>query len=447
MEANGGGGGLEDGGDHAPANGGGHGLADHALANGGDQAAAMEAGGAVGNGGLQVMVAPGGVVPAQQPDPDALYQVFLCFPAQEIARCRRVCRLWRDITSTEAFRREHQRHRYRTPMPLFFFQGPGPFRAVDIRDRVSRPVIRYSSHHEVLRIHGSCAGILLLSSGDRLYACNPCTRRWAHLPPLHVDHRIVGFYAERVSGNFECQVLYHDRQEPADCEYWIYDLGPAAAVRSIGRPGPEDEGEDDVNLDLVLANGIAPSYMIPPVYVLSCLHWPLRATRGNVNRGLLMFDAGQESFAFIPPPGNGTVVGDQLFEIDRHLAMAVLGVPSTVDIWVRSNMTELWSRRYSIRLPMYEINLNGGYHFTGRLAPGVFAVPHDDGNTSTLVQCPGILLQFDALGDVLQRYQLADYQTFLYRHAIQESLLLHPAILPMQDTDAVDGDPPFFRNQ
>uniref|UniRef100_A0ACD5XEC1 Uncharacterized protein n=1 Tax=Avena sativa TaxID=4498 RepID=A0ACD5XEC1_AVESA len=438
MEANGGGGGLEDGGDHALANGGGHGLADHAPANGGDQAAAMEAGGAVGNGGLQVMVAPDGVVPAQ-PDPDALYQVFLCLPAQEIARCRRVCRLWRDMTSTEAFRREHHRHRYRTPMPLFFFQGPGPFdlRAVDIRDRVSRPVIRYSSHHEVLRIHGSCAGILLVSSGDRLYACNPCTRRWVHLPPLHDVFCIIGFYASGVFGNFECKILYRDRLEP-DCEYGIYELGPAAALRNIGRPGPA--GADD--LDLVLANGIAPSYMFPPVFVGNFLHWLPRATRDNVNRDVLMFHTGAESFVFIPPPG--TVLGDQLFEIDQHLAMAVLGSPSRVDVCVRSNITELWSRRYSIRLPMYEINLNDGYHFTGRLTAGVFAVAHD---RNTLVQCPGILLQSDALGAVLQRYQLADYQTFLYRHAIQESLLLHPDILPMQDTDAVDDDPPFFRNQ
>uniref|UniRef100_A0ACD5YUU5 Uncharacterized protein n=1 Tax=Avena sativa TaxID=4498 RepID=A0ACD5YUU5_AVESA len=329
-------------------------------------------------------------------------------------------------------------------MPLFFFQGPGPFdlRAVDIRDRVSRPVIRYPSHHEVLRIHGSCAGILLLSSGDRLYACNPCTRRWVHLPPLHVNHRIIGFYADHFFGNFGCQVLYHDCQEP-DCKYWIYELGPAAAVRSIGRPGPGD----DILLDLVLANGIAPSYMTPPVYVLGCLHWPPRASRDNINCDILRFNAAEESFAFIPPPGNqvdGIVVGDQLFEIDQHLAMAVLGSPARVDVWVRSNITELWIFRYSIHLPMYEININGGYNFSFRLTAGLLAVAH---NQNAVVQCPGILLQCNALGDVLRHYQLPNHRTFLYRHAIQESLLLHPTILPMQDTDAVDGDPPFFRNQ
>jgi hypothetical protein len=295
----------------------------------------------------------------------ALYLAFLCLPAQEIARCRRVCPLWRDITSAEVFRRHHHDHHYRTPMPLFFFLDPTlarlNLRAVDSRSGVSRPVIHYArpSNHEVLRIHGSSAGILLLSSGRRLYALNPSTRRWARLPSLHVENDIVGFYVTPApgGGDFESKVLYHDRAG----SYWIFTLGTAAPPPNcIGRPGPED-------LNPVLARGIAPSYKIPPVFFGGFLHWPPKAVQDNVN--VLMFDVNVESFDLVLPPsiqvgGEGVpVVGRQLCEIDECLAMTVVSFsPPRVDVWVQSDQSELWSRRYSIRVPVDAISLNDGCH-------------------------------------------------------------------------------------
>uniref|UniRef100_A0ACD5WH35 Uncharacterized protein n=1 Tax=Avena sativa TaxID=4498 RepID=A0ACD5WH35_AVESA len=393
---------------------GGHGLAEHALANGAGHANGL----------------PNGVVPAQaaavNPD-NALYQVFLRLPAQEIARCRTVCRLWRDITGTEAFRRRHHDHRYRTPMPLAFFRPPGLARvyidAIDFRDRVPRPVMRFPLHHEELRIHGSCSGILLLSSGDRLYACNPYTRRWALLPPIHVDNHIIGFYLADVyqdGGGFAFQVLYHNRREP-NCEYGIFELGaeaPEPPAWSIGRPALVH----DVHLDLVLANGIAPSYMIPPVYVHVpvFLFWLPQAAWGNSD--ILVFDTTAQSFSLIPPPTiqvDGEVspvgLGGQLLEIADHLAMTVIS-QARVDVWVQCNITLAWSCRYRIHLPFTTV---------------LFAVAQDRNGP---VQCPHI-------------FPAAANQTIHSRHTFQESLLLHPDILPMQDTDAVDGDPPFFQNQ
>jgi hypothetical protein len=66
-------------------------------------------------------------------------------------------------------------------MPLLVFRSPGLARcsihAVDTRDRVTRPLIRFPLDRGAMLIHGSFAGIVLLSFGKRLYACNPCTRR------------------------------------------------------------------------------------------------------------------------------------------------------------------------------------------------------------------------------------------------------------------------------
>ncbi|CAM0947466.1 unnamed protein product [Alopecurus aequalis] len=371
---------------------------------------------------------------AGAPAVTALYLISLYLPAQEVARCRVICRLWRDITATEVFHRRHRDHRSRAPMPLFFFADQDyvgfALRAVDIRDRVSRPLLRFNqpSGHTVARIRGSCAGILLISFHDRLYACNPCTRRWRDLPPLHVHHDIIGFYVTTGLGGFGCKVLYqyHGREDSA-CAYWILTVGTAPPERRcIGRPGP-------VELDLVLSRWISCYYNLPPVLFLDCLHWLPQSSQDN--RDILMFDTIAETFSMIPPPSiqvggqDNSVVGLQLFEFDQHLAMTVISPAITLDVWVRSNITQLWSRRYCIRLaPVLQPN-------------DFFAVAQD---RNVLVPCMRTLLQYDSLGAELQRYQLANHFTLLAeRHTIEESLLLHPSIL----LPAVDGEPPFFQNQ
>nr|XP_051187478.1 uncharacterized protein LOC127301305 [Lolium perenne] len=384
----------------------------------------------------------------------ALYLALLCLPAQEIARCRSVCWAWRAIIGSGAFRRHHHDHHFRTPMPLLFFLDPSlaglNLSAVDARDRVPRPVLRFHRplNNEVLRVHGSCDGILLLSSGRRLYVCNPCTRRWARLPHLHVDHDIVGFYViTGPGGDSECNVLYHTRRMLPNCQYWIVTLGRDGwTCDTIGRPGPDLPSDE---LDLVLAKGIVPSYKIPPVFILGSLYWPPKAAQVQSNTDLLVFDTAAETFSLFTPPsiqvgGEAVpVVARQLFEIDGRLAMTAISFyPPTVDVWVESHSTtELWSHRYSIRVPVDEISLNDSCHHNG----SVFALAQD---RHDLVQCPRVLLHCDAQGAVLQSYrptpQLPHHWTALSGHTIQESLLQHHRMLRMRDADAVDGDPPFF---
>ncbi|CAM0943775.1 unnamed protein product [Alopecurus aequalis] len=352
---------------------------------------------------------------------NALYLAFLYLPAQEVVRCRRICRLWRAVADTDEFRLRHHDHRSRTPMPLFLFQDRHRarynLRAIDIQSRVSRPVIRFNRdhNHEVVMIHGSCAGIVLISFGDTLYASNPCTRRFARLPELHVANHIIGFYATTGRAGFRCKVLYHDRDE-SGCAYWIYTLGTLpSAARCIGRA-----------LDPVLAGGVAFSHDLPPVLFLNFLHW-----LNTDNNDILRFNTVAETFSMIAPPsirrGNQNYPvrgrGRQLFEIDKHLAMTIKCLATArVGVWVLSKTTGLWSCRYYIRLPVGKINLNGSSHNN----ISVFAVAQD---RNVLVCCPHILLQCDALGTELRRYQLPGHLTLLVGHAIQGSLLLHPSIL------------------
>lgn len=447
------------GGNHAPAMAANGGIPAQAVAqNGGNPALAMAAANAaMGNGGTHA--------PAMRRITEtALYQLLLRMPAAEVARCRAVCRQWRDLTSTNDFRRDHHRHHYRQPVPLFFYRLDhqavplDPFedpdlvrvnlRAVDLRTRASTPVIRFAhvdpalpiADPRVFRIEGSCDGILLLSYHVRLYACNPCTRHWARLPPLHLHHDIVGFYACGPLEGREYRVLYHAGLQDSDCRYWIFSLFiPDQPARYIGRPANSEA------VRLVLASGISPSHEMPPVVVEESLHW--RPQAGQDNSNVMVFDTVAEAFRWVPPPRRQEddrwvqVEGDQLLEINGLLAMTLVA-PTMVDVWVLQDyMGEVWMHLYQIELPVAVIDGNHGYDDEGAITAAVFAVSQE---RNALVQCPHILLQCDTEGIVLENYQLDDHCTILSRYMLQESLLLH-GFLPMRESDANDGDPPFFQ--
>uniref|UniRef100_A0A0A9H2D6 F-box domain-containing protein n=1 Tax=Arundo donax TaxID=35708 RepID=A0A0A9H2D6_ARUDO len=455
---------VENGGDHAAAaalaNGGGPDLAPAvAAANGGNHALAHPAaavangGGAMGNGGA--------VAPALRlrliPDA-ALYQVLLRMPAAMVARFRAACRRWRDLTSTEAFRRDHHLHRSARPTSLFFYRLDHQavplddgvvrvhLRAVDVHRRESFPVFRFAHHDpalpivdpRVFRIEGSCDGILLLSNDARLYACNPCTRRWARLPPLHRLGDIVGFYARDLCGGREYRVLYHAGRDEEDCRYSILSF-PEHGVRHIGRPTNLEA------INFVLAGGICPSFEMPPIMVRDCLHWRPQVFQDNSY--LLVFDTADELFRWIPPPrvldhhGLIQVEGEQLLEINGMLAMIVVS-PMSVGMWVlRDYMRQIWVFEYRFELPVGAIVDSHGYDEEAALSAAVFVVSEE---RNALVQCTHAMLQCDALATVLQTYQLAHNFTILSGYMLQESLLLH-AFLPLRPSDVNEGDPPFFQ--
>ncbi|KAL6634523.1 hypothetical protein ACP70R_027194 [Stipagrostis hirtigluma subsp. patula] len=458
MAANGA---AENGGDpdNAPAaaaaNGGNPAVVPAAAApNGGNDAPAHAVaavhGAAMGYGGA--------VAPALQLIPEAaLYQVLLRMPAAMVARFRASSRRWRHLTSTENFRVAHYLSRSGCPMPLFFYrldhQAAPPdddrvrihLHAVDTSRRESFELMRFArldlgipiANPHVFQVVGSCDGILLLSYNDRLYACNPCTRRWARLPALHHLGDIVAFYPTGELDDREYRVLYHTGGHDADCSYWILSF-PGNAARDIGRPA------DNLALDAVLARGIYRSFEMPAVLVRECLHWKHR-----FNSRLLVFDPADELFRWMRPPRVFDddrwvqVEGDQLLEINGTLAMIVTD-PLSVAVWVLQDYErEIWVFEYRIELPVAAIDDNRGYDYESELSAIVFVVSQDQ-ERNVLVQCTHALLRSDAIGTLLQTYQLAGHSTILSAYMLQENLLLH-AFLPLGPGDAGDGDPPFFR--
>lgn len=303
-------------------------------------------------------------------------------------------------------------------------------------------------------VEGSCDGILLLSYLDRLYVCNPCTRHWARLPPIHPNDVIVAFYARGPPGDGrEYRVLYHTGALLNYRTYWIRVLAAPEqhAVTPIGRrTSPAMPQALALALDGVLLAGL-PWPLVPPIMVHGSLHWlPLYASRKLYNYKMVAFDTAVEEFRWISSPpaltdpksnieaGFLLINAIQLVEIEGMLAMAIIDHrPGTmIHVWVLHDyVNEAWVQRYKINLLAPAITANNDYDPL-RYAP-LYVVSQA---LHVLVPCPYALLQCDASGAVLQYHRRPHHWTICTGHLFEESFVL-PAFLSAQGNDI---EPPFF---
>lgn len=119
----------------------------------------------------------------------------------------------------------------------------------------------------VFKVYASCDGLLLHFLGA-FYVCNPATRQWALLPPLH-SSEITALYAAHAPFG-EYRVPYH-RGEGPDKYYYIImlsTLAPRERTRCIKR------FTSSASLDAALARGPSPAFASSPLRLHDCLHWP-----------------------------------------------------------------------------------------------------------------------------------------------------------------------------
>ncbi|GJN08115.1 hypothetical protein PR202_ga26006 [Eleusine coracana subsp. coracana] len=148
---------------------------------------------------------------------DLMADILARMPATSILRFRAACKCWHHRTKDPAFLLTH--HLCQPAQPLFcsrlnvkdqdaFRMGHYCCLELEAVDLPPRMVVRFkgieSIQFNLLAVHGSCDGLLLLSNLDAHFVCNPATRQWARLPRLPPPHacRIAGFYAHAASGKY-----------------------------------------------------------------------------------------------------------------------------------------------------------------------------------------------------------------------------------------------------
>lgn len=389
-----------------------------------------------------------------------MYDIFLRLPPKSVVRCRAVCRSWLRVASDRRFLLDH--HRRQPSLPLLYFvlddlRGPevsvsqSEYRleVLDLRanDNKLQTVLGFSSHvnwlmiphdHERrLALHGSCNGVLLLSSDDRhlssddrLYLYNPTTRHWGCLPPLDSDNTIAGLYWHRISDDY--RVLCFRLHEDGKYCYYVMEAGTrkqrlvSRQVSLIHSPWPAGSARRS-----------------PPVLLHDNLHWPPVSSRPE---SIAVFNTVTEEFWFMRSPAiyvDSLLISNvKLLDMEGVLALSSScreatgdDGPLRVDLWFLEdyNNDRVWVCKYRIELPVEEIS-----RFHAFLDGWNAVVVSHEGDV--LVYLWNLLLGYDSEGNSVANLPCDCRFLEIGPHMLKRSLVPHASLGMYNPTNHLFSD-------
>lgn len=381
---------------------------------------------------------------------DIMYEILLLLPPKSVLRCRAVCRAWLRLASDRGFLLTHYRRQPSLPLVYFVLNdGRDPdvseyrLAVFDLRTNELQDVVGLSGHRNRwmvrenrLALHGSCNGVLLLSSDDQLYLCNPTTRHWAPLPPVHLNSVIAGLYWHGPSEDY--RVLYCRRNRDRSYHTGLSERSNYF-VMAVGSGKERLVCRHVFSVNSSSRTGFA--RQTPPVLLHGNLHWPpVPSTPEHVT----VFDTVAEVFRWIPSPvpnvNSRSGLNVKLLDTEGVLAMSScwseatpVDGPSRVDLWLLEDYN-VWVCKYRVELPVEDIS-----HFLGLLDMWSAVVVSSEGDV--LVDLMHCLLRFDREGNLLANLPCDCSLLEIGPHMLKRSLDPH-ASLPMKNRGS--HKPPFL---
>ncbi|CAN6207224.1 unnamed protein product [Urochloa humidicola] len=375
---------------------------------------------------------------------DLVRRILLRLPSRSVLRFRAVCKAWLRLASDPAFAPGH--HALQPDLPLVsFLRGgarsskpsadPGPVdccvEAFDLAAGELRPALRFAdsadSGGRQCRIHGSCDGLLLLSSGDRFFVCNPATHQWARLPSPLRSSWLAGFYRHGPTGEYRALFFRGVWTGWPGTDYYIL-VPDSRKGKGIGLPSAKKAGYR-----------FRGSPLGPPALVRGRLHWMPRQKQGCA---IMVFDTATEVVTVMNPP----LIRDHmwLLEVGGELAMSCCcgkRVVATVELWLLQDYAnDIWVCKHRVRLPAVEVStfaFNESWRVFFMAEEGVVVVTPEQK-----------LLHYGMDGALLGSFPCnGSHNLKITPYTLKESLIRHAFFEAHENAGDRDDEPPppFFR--
>ncbi|XP_020159718.1 uncharacterized protein [Aegilops tauschii subsp. strangulata] len=372
--------------------------------------------------------------------------ILVRLPPKSLLCCRAVCRAWRRATSKRRFLLAHHTHQPAHPVFLAGEEIFGvPCHNIRAFDHRANDVQTVAQLDEAFDLEASCDGLLVLSKFDytarfrSFSVCNPATREHAPLRCPPWDFHIVGMYAHRPTGEYRLilQRTIDMKLSEGQIGCYVFLLGSDQPPRYIGWP---ETGSWTFDV---------------PVRVDDSLHWYSQFYLGKSNppqhqrdnTPVIVFDTIDESFRLMHDP----VVSTQatIFDMDGTLGIyrrnyeikqidvdPFMKEKETIGIWVLRNYeSEVWDKKYRIKLPLAEIRDDFGNHDDYCLE-----VVSGDGDVFMLLLLGRYLIRVDSNGKLLENSNIGRENPRMTKWLLKQSLVQH-TFFPALEGYAVNGSP------
>ncbi|KAK3151374.1 hypothetical protein QOZ80_3AG0245060 [Eleusine coracana subsp. coracana] len=330
---------------------------------------------------------------------DLMADILARMPATSILRFRAACKCWHHRTKDPAFLLTH--HLCQPAQPLFcsrlnvkdqdaFRMGHYCCLELEAVDLPPRMVVRFkgieSIQFNLLAVHGSCDGLLLLSNLDAHFVCNPATRQ----------DRDIDYW-----------------------EYYVLTVGFQEQERRIERRASSDSVAQALATD-----GLERSVIMPPVF----LHGSL----------LLVFETDDESFRSMSPPVISEYSKCFMFGTkEGKLALSSWDQDGWMaKLWIMQDYeNQAWAFTYKIQVPLE--------NRVGKDEPlDDVTIVSEDGDMLVEFMSARTVLHYDKNGSLLRTLKCDGPSMHFTRHFLKESLVDHPFLHKQWDHPA---GPPFFK--
>ncbi|CAL5039458.1 unnamed protein product [Urochloa decumbens] len=377
---------------------------------------------------------------------DLVRRILLRLPSRSVLRIRAVCKAWLQLASDPAFALEH--HSLQPALPLVsFLRGgarssnpsadpdPDPVdcrvEAFDLRAGEFRPAaVRFPDDSgRQFRLHGSCDGLLLLSSDDRFFVCNPATHQWTRLLSPLRSSWLAGFYRHGPTGEYRALFFRGNWAGWPRTNYYIL-VPDSRKGGGIGLPAEKAAGYR-----------FRGSPLGPPALAHGRLHWmPRRKKQGHK---IMVFDTATEVVTVMAPP----LIREHMWlhEVGGELAMSCCcgnRVVATVELWLLQDYANgIWVCKHRVRLPTVEVS-SFPFDETWR----VFFMSAEEG--VVVVTPEQKLLQYDMSGTLLGSFPCNGGRNLkITPYTLKESLVRHGFFETHENAGDRDDEPlpPFFR--
>lgn len=370
---------------------------------------------------------------------EMLCEIFARLPPKAFLRCGCVCKAWHALTSERPVQLKH--HRLQPRQHLVTFLREAGFEDLSIADFCLETldlhtdkicsIVRFIDTlipeaavlGSPLVLHGSLQGVLLLSYYGDLFLCNPTTRRWALLDPIHTYATMVGLYIHPLLEEF--RILYRrDDAACGACSYFVFEI-VSGANRMIH--------QQELKFELDPA----------PICLRDRLYWlSVPIAPGTI----AIFHTVAEVFESMPTPNYDEnkilLFRHRLIDLDGQLAISIawreiaqenLEGPSTVDLWALEEATWTLKCLVQLHLPSILQFAGDGVYWTACLVSLIGDEIVETGNT---------IIHYDCQGN--QRLVLYSEGNYFEKSpfVLKESVVLYPYLqLNNPPTPAL----PFFR--
>ncbi|XVF64942.1 hypothetical protein PTKIN_Ptkin09bG0207000 [Pterospermum kingtungense] len=281
---------------------------------------------------------------------DLIIEILRKLPAEDVFKCRRVCRRWRALTSSPQFIEEHLNTGCRSILLLqyplerhlkFYFIDEKLKRKNTMSWSIST---KYMPASRMAQVVDSCHGLLLFRCGypnSNFFVCNPVTQEALILRQPYPEGSVIGIFFH--SPTKEYRLLYTHHIQGNQNEFFIARIGSGTTYswRRLGTTFGHKY------------------FCTPPLIIGKCLYWIVSCyTIHPCADSILEFNIDSEEFKALPHPGTGCYFGGRcqitkfFSKMERDGAALCFVYDDKILVWVLKDHTK-WSSWEK----MYEVNL------------------------------------------------------------------------------------------